>query len=251
MLAALTLAGIFTAGTVMAQSLTVAVEGAYPPFSFFDNDGKLAGLDVDIANALCVEAKLDCQIISQEWDGLIPGLNAKKFDAIVASMTITDERRQVVDFTESYYRSPVRFMGRKGESFEFEPGGLSGAIIGVQSGTVYENWLKQTYPKADLRSYQSTEEHNADLVAGRVDLVITDALSLLGDFLQSPEGEDYEFLGPEITEPQLVGEGQAIAVRKGDDELRGKLNAAIDAIRANGVYAEINDKYFTIDIFGR
>jgi arginine/ornithine transport system substrate-binding protein len=238
-------------GHAMAEKIKIAVEGAYPPFSFIDNAGKPVGFDVDIAKALCVEAKLDCEIVTQEWDGLIPGLNARKYSAIVASMTITDERRQVVDFTDSYYRSPVRFMALRGKEFDFAKGGLGGKVIGVQSGTVYDKWLAETYPDAEIRSYPSTEEHNADLMSGRVDLVVTDALALLGGFLQTPEGKDYDLVGPDLTDRRLVGDGVGIAVRKGDDELRGTLNKAISAIRTDGTYDKINKTYFPIDIFGR
>lgn len=242
---------VFFAGQAMAEKINIAVEGAYPPFSYVDNAGKPVGFDVDIAEALCAEAKLDCTIVTQEWDGLIPGLNAKKYSAIVASMTITDERRQVVDFTDSYYRSPVRFMAAKGAEFDFAKGGLRGKVIGVQSGTVYDKWLAETYPDAEVRSYPSTEEHNADLMSGRVDLVVTDALALLGGFLQTPEGKNYDLTGPDLTDRRLVGDGVGIAVRKGDDALRETLNKAIAAIRADGTYDKINKKYFPIDIFGR
>lgn len=239
------------AGNAMAEKIRIAVEGAYPPFSFIDNAGKPVGFDVDIATALCAEAKLDCEIVTQEWDGLIPGLNAKKYSAIVASMTITDERREVVDFTDSYYRSPVRFMALRGKEFDFTKGGLRGKVIGVQSGTVYDKWLAETYPDAEIRSYPSTEEHNADIMSGRIDLVVTDALALLGGFLQTPEGKNYDLVGPDLADRRLIGDGVGIALRKGDDELRETLNKAIIAIRADGTYDKINKKYFPIDIFGR
>lgn len=242
---------VLAASSAYSQTLKVAVEGAYPPFSYMGTNGQAAGFDVDIATALCSEAELDCTIIAQEWDGLIPGLNAKKFDAIVASMTITEERRQVVDFTDSYYRSPVRFMAAKGAELDFEKGGLKNKVIGVQTGTVYDQYLEEIYPDATIRYYPSTEEHNADLISGRVDLVVTDALALLGDFLQTPEGADYELTGPEMTDRRIVGDGIGIAVRKGDDGLREKLNLAIAKIRENGTYAQINAQYFPIDIYGR
>lgn len=247
----LTFGAFLTVGNASAETLKIAVEGSYPPFSFVDNSGKAVGFDVDIANALCTAAKIECTIVTQDWDGLIPGLNANKFSAIVASMTITDERRQVVDFTDSYYRSPVRFMAAKGAEFDFSAGGLVGKVIGVQSGTVYDSWVAETYPAAEIRSYPSVEEHNADLKSGRVDLVVTDALALLGGFLNAPEGKDYELVGPDLTDRRLVGDGVGIAVRKGDDSLRNRLNAAITAIRADGTYQKINAKYFPIDIFGR
>jgi len=239
------------AAPAAAETVRIATEGAYPPFNSVNDEGEPVGFDVDIANALCAAAELECTIMTQEWDGIIPGLLAERYDVIVASMTITEERREIVNFTNSYYRAPARFVAAKGSDLVFTNEGMAGKVIGLQSGTVFEQWAIDTFPDAEVRAYPSTEEHNADLVAGRVDVVLADSLGLLGGFLDSEEGADFEFVGEPLMDAALVGDGSGIAVRKGEDELLEKLNTAIEEIRANGTYAEINANYFSIDIFGR
>ncbi|MEO1200621.1 MAG: transporter substrate-binding domain-containing protein, partial [Pseudomonadota bacterium] len=147
-------------------------------------------------------------------------------------------------------RSPVRFVAAKDSDLDVSPEGLAGKIIGVQAGTVYEPWLSDNYTESEIRAYPTVDEHNADLLSGRIDLIIGDALALLGGFLETDDGEAYEFVGPDLTDPALVGDGIGIAVRQGEDELREALNTAIATIRENGTYAEINARYFAIDIYG-
>src|SRR5690606_24761985 len=206
--------------------------------------GNLAGFDVDIAKALCDAAKFDCEFVVQDWDGIIPGLLAKKYDAIVASMSITDERKEVVDFTNKYYNTPARFVARKGANFDISPEGLAGKVVGVQRATIHENFLRDIFPKVEVRAYATQDEANADLVAGRVDLVMADSVALDEGFLKTAEGKDFEFVGPGYSEPKWHGEGAGIAIRKGEDELREALNKAIDQIRADGTYEKIQSKYF-------
>jgi arginine/ornithine transport system substrate-binding protein len=233
-----------------AQDLRVATEGAYPPFNSVDASGQIVGFDVDIANALCAEAGFTCTIVTQEWDGLIPGLLAEQYDVIIASMTITEARREVVDFTDHYYRTPTRFVAAVDAGLEISPEGMAGRVIGVQSGTVFEAWLRETFTQSDIRPYPSAEEHNADLVAGRVDAVVGDSVAFVGSFFTLPDSEGFEFVGPEYTDTALVGDGIGIALRQDDDEIRERLNAAIATIRDNGTYAEINARYFDFDIYG-
>ncbi len=232
--------------------LRIGTEGAYPPFNYVDKDGKVKGFDIDIAKALCKESGMECQFVLQDWDGLIPGLVAKKFDAIVASMSITDERKQKVDFTHKYYQTPARFIARKGSGIVISKEGLKGKTVGVQRATIHENFIRDMFgDTVNIKAYATQDEANMDLVAGRLDLVIADATVLLTGFLNTPAGKDFEFVGPGYTDPKWFGEGVGIAVRKGDNALRQKLNKAIDAIRANGVYQKINAKYFNFDVYGK
>ncbi len=229
----------------------MGTEGAYPPFNYIDKDGKLQGFDVDIAKALCAAAGVECEFVMQDWDGMIPGLLAKKFDTIIASMSITEERLQKVNFTKKYYLTPAKFIARKGSNFEITPEGLKGKTVGVQRGTIHENFVRDKFGKTmDIKSYATQDEANMDLASGRVDLVIADTVVLSDGFLNKKEGKDFEFVGPGFTDKKWFGEGIGIAIRKEDKELLDLMNKAIDTIRANGEYQRINAKYFDFDVYG-
>ena len=234
------------------KKLRVGTEGAYPPFNLVDKKGQVQGFDIDIAKALCKEMGMDCEFKVQDWDGLIPGLMAKKFDVIIASMSITDERKQKVDFSNKYYQTPARFVAKKGAGITVSKEGLKGKSVGVQRATIHENFVRDMFGDAvAVKAYATQDEANMDLVAGRVDLVIADATVLLGGFINTDAGKGFEFIGPSYVDKKWFGDGVGIALRKGDNELRQKLNKAIDAIRANGVYQKINAKYFDFDVYGK
>ena len=228
------------------DKVRIATEGAYAPFNFKAPDGTLQGFDIDIARALCDHAHLECTIVAQDWDGIIPGLLAKKYDAIIASMSITDERRKKVDFTDKYYQMPARFVEKKGANFTISKDGLKGKVIGAQRSTIHANYLMENYADiADVKLYDTQENVTLDLTSGRLDLFLASSAVTLGNFLNKPEGKDYEFVGPELK----LGTGTAIAVRQGDDALRETFNKAIAAILANGTYKKINAKYFDFSIY--
>lgn len=241
-----------TATIVSAQTrVTLGTEGAYPPFNWIDENGDLQGFDVDIGNALCNAANLECEWVVQDWDGIIPGLLAQKYDAIVASMSITEERKQKVDFTKKYYNTPAKFVRVKGSGIEINKDSLNGKTVGVQRATIHENFLRDNYGDVvSIKAYASQEEANLDFLAGRVDLLLADSVALLDGFINTDDGNNAEFVGPDFTDPRWFGEGVGIATRKGDAQLTESLNAAIDAIRSNGTYAEINAKYFDFDVYG-
>ncbi|MGD8389134.1 MAG: ABC transporter substrate-binding protein [Desulfobacteraceae bacterium] len=246
---ALVFAGPVSAGEW--DKVRIGTEGAYPPFNFVDQDGKLQGFDIDIAKALCEEMGVEYEFVVQDWDGIIPGLLAKKYDCIIASMSITEERKQKVDFTEKYYLTPARFVAKKGAGIEISKEGLKGKTVGVQRATIHENFLRDNFGDAvDIKSYATQDEANMDLVSGRVDLVIADATVLLGGFLETDAGADYEFVGPGFTDEKWFGEGIGIALRKEDDTLREMFNKAIKALREKGIYQKINAKYFDFDVYG-
>jgi len=234
------------------KKLRVGTEGAYPPFNLVDKKGQVQGFDIDIAKALCKEMGMDCEFKVQDWDGLIPGLMAKKFDVIIASMSITDERKQKVDFSNKYYQTPARFVAKKGAGMAVSKEGLKGKSVGVQRATIHENFVRDMFGDAVIvKAYATQDEANMDLVAGRVDLVIADATVLLGGFINTDAGKGFEFIGPSYVDKKWFGDGVGIALRKGENDLRQKLNKAIDAIRANGVYQKINAKYFDFDVYGK
>jgi arginine/ornithine transport system substrate-binding protein len=235
---------------IAADKVRIGVEGAYPPFSWVDPDGSLKGFDIDIANALCDEMKVDCEMVQQDWDGIIPALMANKYDAIIASMSITEERKQKVDFTDKYYNTPAKFVRKKGSGIEIDADSMKGKAVGVQRATIHDNFITEEFGEAvEIKRYATQDEAYLDMVAGRLDLLLADSVAMDEGFLQTEQGKDYEFVGPDFNDPKYFGEGAGIAVRK-EDPLREKLNTALDAILKNGTYKAINDKYFEFNVYG-
>ena len=247
MLAVLTALTMGLSQIAAAADLRIGVEGAYPPFSAVDESGKRVGFDIEIANALCAEMAAACELVQQDWDGIIPALLAKKYDAIIASMTDTPERREQVGFTGHYYKEGAKFVRKKGSGIRVSYSGLAGKKVGVQRGTTYDKFLTEAFQGADIRRYDTQENAHLDLSQGRLDLVLSD------QFVQDEwvkDNADYEVTGHTYTNAEYFGD-IAIAVRKEDAALRDKISAAILAIRKNGKYKAINDKYFSFDIYGR
>lgn len=241
--ATLVAAGVFAAGAgAQAQDkITIATEGAYPPFNGKDASGQLVGFDLDIAKALCAEIKATCEIVAQDWDGIIPGLEAKKYDMIAASMSITDERKQKVDFTDRYYSNHLRIVAKKGSGIT-GPDGLAGKNVGAQRSTVSATWTEDKLGRrSTVKLYDTQTAAYSDLEAGRLDALVSDVYPAF-DWLKDKPG--FEFVGEKIDIDDKIG----IAVRKGDP-LREKLNKALATIRANGTYAKLNAQYFPFDIY--
>lgn len=232
-----------------ADKVRIGTEGAYPPFNFVDSNGELQGFDVDIANALCEEMGVECDFVAQDWDGIIPALIANKYDAIIASMSITDERKEKVDFSKKYYSTPPAMIVPKDSDLTAaDPAALAGKAIGSQSATTHATYLEDVYTDASIKLYATQDEANLDLVSGRLDAIVADAV-VLGEWLKTDDGACCKILAALPNDPAYFGEGAGIALRKGEDELREKFNAAIDAILANGKYKEINDKYFGFSVY--
>ncbi|WP_122076597.1 transporter substrate-binding domain-containing protein [Pseudophaeobacter sp. EL27] len=240
---------LFAGQSLVADTLRIGVEGAYPPFSRKEADGSLSGFDIDMALALCAQLKRECELVEQEWDGMIPALMANKYDAIVASMSITEDRRRKVDFSEKYYFTPTRFIAKEGASFEMTREGTAGLKIGLLRGTTMQCYVEKHFPDADIKLYNTQEDVYADLVAGRLDMQVNNTLQAIDGFLNTDQGQGFAFLGEDLDDVACLGEGTGIAVRKGDP-LADELTAAIAAIRTDGTYMTINDKYFSIDIYG-
>ncbi|MET1028529.1 MAG: transporter substrate-binding domain-containing protein [Dongiaceae bacterium] len=235
----------------------------YPPFASQDSAGKWVGFEVDLMDAVCEAMKAKCELVPIAWDGIIPALNEKKIDVIWASMSITDERKQVIDFTDKYYNSPAVIIGPKGDGVKIgvaddpdgkggkiaNPADAKGKIIGVQTSTIHANYIQKYFGKdAEIKVYDTQDNANADLVAGRVDLVMADSVAL-ADFLKSDQGKNME-VKVTIPDNPLLGAGVGGGLRKGDDALKAQLNEAIKAVRASGKYDEIGKKYFNFDIYG-
>ena len=245
--AALALALLFLAsafGDDTEQStLRIGIAPDYPPFSHIDDDGQFSGFDVDIAMALCARLEVECAFVREDWEELIPGLRDGRFDAIVSSMSITEQRRHLVSFTDRYYSNVVRFVSRKDSGFD--PEAPAGRSIGAARATVSSDWLEANLSGvADIRLFTESGAPLQALVEGSIDAIFGDGLGFW-DWLQSPQGADFEFAG----DGYRLDEGIGIAVRKDDDTLRLRLNQAIGEILADGTYEAINARYFSFSIY--
>lgn len=218
--------------------ITIATESTYKPLSFKDAQGNLVGFEIDLANAMCAEAKLKCNIISQDWDGLIPGLQAKKYHAIMAGMSDTPERRKVITFSEPYLMNQLVVIGKKGDNKEF--GDLAGKNVAVHRSSTASEYLEKHFPKAVQKGYDSQENTYLDLEAGRSDYLISDSIPALY-WLQSDKGKNFEVKG----QPINIDDKIAMAFRQ-NDPLIGKFNTALASLRSNGTYDKINQKYFGV-----
>jgi len=223
----------------------------YPPFNYKNSDGKPVGFDIEIADALCAEAKLTCEWVTQSWDGLIPGLLSRKSDVIMASMRITEERKKRILFTDKYYQTPASFVAKKEASFNIDKTGLKGKTIGVQVGTIHDNYVTKVYGDvAEIKRYTGQDEVYIDLANGRLDTAFANSDQLVLAFLEKDRGTGFALKGALVTDKAYVGEGTALALRKQDKALAEKFNKAIAAIRKNGTYDKIASSYFTFDIYG-
>ncbi|UVC08786.1 transporter substrate-binding domain-containing protein [Rhizobium sp. TH2] len=251
--AALALAiGISGGASAMAEQVKVGFAAEpYPPFTSLDASGKWVGWEVEFADAICKEAKLDCVITPVAWDGIIPALTTKKIDMIVGSMSITEERLKTIDFSDKYYNTPTGIIGRKDDKFDATPESLAGKIIGVQVSTIHQDYATKHFgpTAAEVKEYQTQDEANQDLAAGRVDAVQADAIAL-DAFLKSEAGACCDHKGNVADDAAILGAGVGIGIRKDEGALKEKLNAAIKAIRANGTYDTFSKKHFDFNIYG-
>jgi len=232
------------------NKIRVGVEGAYPPFSEVAPDGTLKGFDIDIAMALCEEIGAECVLVPQDWDGIIPALLARKYDAIIASMSITEERKKKVAFSEKYYNTPAKFARKKGSGITISKAGLKGKTVGVQRATTHDNFITGEFgDSVEIKRYGTQDEAYLDAIAGRVDLLLADSIAMDDGFLKTDKGKGWEFVGPGYSDPKYFGVGAGIAVRKSDGELAKLFSLAIKVIRSNGVYHRINGKYFAFDVY--
>ena len=228
------------------RTVRIATEGAFPPFNYLENN-EPQGFEIDLAKALCEAMAVTCTFVIHEWDGIIRGLLAKEYDAIMASLAITDRRKMRIAFSKRYYFIPPAFMAHKeADIADTSPATLAGKTIGATDGSHHAAFLGARYPGAEIRSYAKLEEANLDLLTRRIDLVLGDKLAL-SRFLDSREGSCCRFVGEPIVDQAHYGEGVAVGLRKDDKALKERFNAAIEKIRADGTYDRIRAKYFDFD----
>jgi arginine/ornithine transport system substrate-binding protein len=251
LLLALALCTLGATSFAQAKDLRVAIDPTYEPFTY-KAEGKPVGFDVDIANALCEQIKRKCVFVEQGWDSMIPGLMARKYDVIISSMSITEDRQKQIDFTDKYYNTPSRVVTKKDVKYT-GPASIKGKRIGVLKASTQEKYAMGELKPAgvDVVSYEAQDQVYLDIKAGRLDGTVADHVEVTGGFLSKPEGKDYELKGEELFITKYFGIGAGIGLRKGQDALKGELNAAIKAIRGNGTYKKISDKYFKFDVYGK
>ena len=248
--AALAACGVFATAPVLAEVRLGIDSAPYPPFYEATPSGEFVGWEIEIGEAVCEAMGEECEWVGVAWDGIIPALMANKIDAIFGSMSITEERMQTIDFSEKYYNTPAAIVAAKDSDIDGSPESVEGKIVGVQVSTTHQNYVQANYEDVadQVKTYQNFDEHNQDLASGRVDAVVGDSLAFK-EFLESPEGEGFE-IKASLSDEAIFGEGVGAGIRKGEDELREKFNAAIAEIRENGTYDEISEKYFDFDIYG-
>ncbi|MFP4072063.1 MAG: transporter substrate-binding domain-containing protein [Desulfovibrionales bacterium] len=228
--------------------LRIATEGSYPPFSYLNSHGELAGFDVDLAHALCQAMNRSCEITHRAWDDLIPGLANREYDAIIACMAATAQRETMVDFTDHYLRSKSGFIGKAGTSGNLSPQALRRHTLASQKGTAQMAYLQRKYGTSRVKEFDTMLQAYQALARGEVDLVLSPNLAAY-DFLRSPAGVGFDFVGETLSNEEYPHSPAHIAVRKGDDTLKRQINNALQDIRINGVYDRINRKYFPFSIY--
>jgi arginine/ornithine transport system substrate-binding protein len=227
------------------EELRIGMDPGNPPYTFLDEDGTFGGSDAEIATALCAAIRARCKLVPVPFPQSIAALEDRSVDAIVSDMTVTAEREELVDFTDVYRNAANRFVARRHAGLEVSPEGLAGKKLGVKQNTVHDRYVTDLYgATAIIRRYSDLSELFVDLALGRNDAVLVEVAPARASFLQTPLGADYEFVGPEISDERWFGTGIGIAVRKGDNARREALNHALAAIRADGSYQRIIDRYF-------
>jgi arginine/ornithine transport system substrate-binding protein len=242
------LSAAMIAGVANAEvrDIRIGVDVPYEPMEFRTPDGELTGFDIDLGNALCAEIGIQCEWVVQGWDGIIPGLQARKYDAIMSSMTINEQRREQVLFSDPYITPPSAwFAPSDSEITTPDTESLDGQSIGVQRGTLQDNYVTDMYGDvADVNRYATADDMVLDMDAGRLDIAFLDFPIGKSTLIDSEAG-DYQTVGEKISEPvEYFGEGFGIAFRQRDGELAEAFNEALSTLQDNGTYDEIEAKYF-------
>lgn len=227
-----------------AFKITIATEGAFPPFNYLDRKGMPAGFEMELAQEVCQRIKAECEFVALKWDELIPGLLGKKFDVIMSSMEVSRERRQRMGLSRRYYLSPGAFIAAKGAPFDGPPSLLRNKRIGIQKDSMHADWADKSFRRsAQLKRYGTLEEALRALARGEVDAVFGDKVRLWL-WSRQPEATCCELIGQDIKDTQTLGVGVAAGLRKEDVKLRDAMNKAFGEMMSDGTYKKINEKYF-------
>jgi len=232
------------------NALRIGIEAAYPPFMEIGPDGAPRGFEIDLARAIFTRAGREYELLQNDFAGLIPGLAAGKFDAIMASINITEERRTHIDFTVPYYRTPAQFVRRRNSGVAITKAGLTNRNVGVQGTTNLDEWLTATWGEvATIIRYPTQDALYLDMRSGRIEVMFSDLAAATIAFLRKPGGEAFEVVGEPLCGREVVGEGIGIGLAKGRNrELLAKLDESIRSIHADGTYARLQKQYFDFDL---
>lgn len=244
--------GVAVLITAAAQAEPVRIGIAaepYPPFMYVDASGTWVGWEIEMIDAVCKVTEMDCVLTPVAWDGIIPSLTGNQIDVIIASLSITDDRRKVIDFSDVYYNTPAVIVADKTADIKPTPEGLAGKIVGVQASSVNAVYAQKYFSDtAEIRIYQRQDDANQDLASGRIDAVQADSI-VMADFVDSEGGTCCEIKGNVAHDEVILGKGIGAGIRKGEHELRDQLNRGIAAILADGTHAAITARYFTTSIY--
>jgi polar amino acid transport system substrate-binding protein len=233
---------------IPVRTIRIASEGARPPYNYLENN-KLAGFEIDLAEDLCARMKVACTFMTQNWDGLIPGLLAHQYDAIMAAMEITDEAQLKIAFSKPYIRMPSAIVTLKEHAtLDTSPEGLVGKKIGVESGGTHQAYAEAVYKQSEVQPYASLEEAILDLAEGRIDLVIGDKDAVESFLTTRREGQCCVIAADVPRDPAYFGDGIGIGLRKDDTSLKVMFEKALDSSMADGTFARIRAKYFGFKI---
>lgn len=234
------------------RTVRIATEGGHAPFNFIDGMGHLQGFEIDLANAVCAEIKATCEFVRQDFVGLIPALIAGKYDLVFSSLSMTDQRRGAIAFSEKYYDTAVMFVANKRDGgMDTSPQGMKGRTIGTKIGSANARYLQEIYVPAGaiVRPYVTHDEARIELANGRIDALIGDKTAVLYWMEKSTQGACCQAVGHDLHEPKYFGDGIGAGMRKADVELKAAVDKALREIRRTGAYDRIRAKYFPYDVY--
>lgn len=234
------------------KEITFGVDATYPPYESLSATGQFQGFDIDLGRAICAELKVKCVFVNQSFEGIIPALQARKFDAILSSMEVTPERAEKINFSSEMYDAPNSLVVPKGSDIKPTIASLKGKTVGVEAGTIQEDYAKQYWQPEGVKivSYQDQNQVYADLMSGRLDASFQSAIQAEFGFLDTPKGKNFQFGGDVTYDPKdVLGSYVAIGIRKDEPELLKKIDWAIARLHQTGEYNKIQAKYFKINIY--
>lgn len=249
------LLAISSAGSAFAagpKTLRIGTDPTYAPFEMKNAQGQLIGFDIDLATEICKRMETKCTFVESDFDALIPSLKAKKIDAVISSLSITDKRKQEIAFSEKLYAADSRLIALKGSKIEPTLESLKGKNIGLLQGTTQETYANDYWrPKGvTITPYANQDLVYQDLTAGRIDAAFQDEVAASEGFLKQPAGKDYAFAGPSVKDDKIFGVGTGIGMRKDDPELKAAIDSAFNEIRKDGTYDKLAKKYFDFNVYG-
>lgn len=249
------LLALSSAGSAFAavpKTLRIGTDPTYAPFESKNAQGQLVGFDIDLANEICKRIETKCTYVESDFDALIPSLKAKKIDAIISSLSITEKRQQEIAFSEKLYAANARLIAPKGSKIEPTLESLKGKTIGLLQGTTQETYANQNWrPKGiTVTPYANQDLVYQDLTAGRIDAAFQDEVAASEGFLKQPAGKEYAFAGPAVKDEKIFGVGTGMGMRKDDADLKAAIDKAFDSMRKDGTYDKLAKKYFDFDVYG-